>query len=119
MQVSGIENVEEVKMGFDRDIAETHILVGNQFLECLSWVVRDKAELIEDHLRHLVTNRIFILRSDIGMIRKHYVGLDADLESSESDWDLCVSELKQVRMIAHFPQVHHDVHQILDLLFMV
>lgn len=119
MQVLSIENVEKVKVGFDRDTAKADIFVRNQLLECLSWVVGDKAQLIKDHFGHLVTNRIFILRSYIWAIREHCVGLDTDLESCESDWDLCVSELKQVRMVAHFPQVHHNVHQVLNLLFVV
>lgn len=100
-------------------MTETCIFFGYKFFVCFSGVIGDQTQLIKKHFGQLETDWIFVQNSHVWIVRQHYVGLNTDLQSFERDWDPGVSQLEQVRMVANFPQVHDDIHEVFDLLFMV
>ena len=78
-------------------------------------IIADEEALIEEKLRDLKVNRILHLSSQFRNCVEEWVRLHPYLQFLKRERNTPNPSLKELRMIADLPELHHEVHQILHL----
>ena len=119
MKVPHVEDVEEGKVSFDAYLAVGCVRTSDQLCVSLSWICRWKEALIKDEFRNEKANRIVGLCPNFWVIHVGRVLIDTYRQIFPDKRVTTNLPFKQVRMIAYFTELHHQVHQVLHLLLVL
>lgn len=116
MEVLCIENVKQREVNLRADLTKCYIFPWHKLGEGLCPIVaRDKA-LIENQLGHGERDWILELRSNRGVVSNGIDRHHSNVKVSERVGIPLNLSLEQIWMVAHFPELHNKIHQILHLL---
>lgn len=119
MQMLGVEDVEEAIMSFRADLAKSDILAWHKLGKRLRSVVALDEALIEHKLWHGQRDRVLELGPDGRVVRNRVDRHHTDIQVSKRIWVSANLALEQVRMVAHFSELHDKVHQVFHLLLIL
>lgn len=120
MQVVSVEDIEKLILYFltdRRKLKKPAFLVLSKTASLFLLLL--KIEVIKDKLRHPEADRIMVLRHDFRQVVVQEVIRHTHLHLIERIGDLAHTSLEKIRMVADFPELHDEVHEVIHLSFII
>ena len=102
-------------MIFNRDARHRDIQTFPLLSERICVVVRNQKALVIHHLRHLKAYWGGGADHHLRACNKAHILEHSVLHLREHKWNSANTPLEQIRMVAHLPELHNEIHQILNL----